>query len=260
MRQTGFLGTREAERRQTLERAHQVMIERLRMVIDRLALGLGEGAFLRAGAPKPRPPSSGMATHHRLRIISVVCVVIVAGLCGTAGAVWMNRDHTSPVAAPTDSRSGDGGLGTGLQPVASGVVTRSPAVERTQEKNGSSSPGATVASAGPSDPPLTAGYRIRALPVGLLGFDTDVTVRNAGGAAKNGWTVVLTMPDATTVQNQTGSLVKLVQKGNVVTVTPVSGMLPAGGSVAFTVRFPALLALGPSIKGCTIDGQACTAG
>jgi hypothetical protein len=93
----------------------------------------------------------------------------------------------------------------------------------------------------------------------LLGFDTDVTVTNPGGAAKAGWTVVLTMPDATAVENRSAQTVKIRQEGATVTVTPVTATLPAGASVSFTIRFPALLALDPSITGCTIDGNACTA-
>ena len=107
---------------------------------------------------------------------------------------------------------------------------------------------------------MVASYQTKALPGGLLGFDTEVTVRNPGSVAKNGWTVVLTMPDSTAVKNESAAVVKVRQQGEAVTVTPVTATLPAGGSVTFTIRFPALIALGPSIKGCTIDGQACSAG
>jgi len=116
-----------------------------------------------------------------------------------------------------------------------------------------------VISSAPAGKPLVASYQTKKLPAGLLGFDTEVTVRNPGGVAKNGWTVVLRMPDATAVENRSAGVVTVRQQGDVVTVTPVTA-LPAGGGVTFTVRFPALLALDQSIKSCTIDGQACTAG
>jgi len=257
MRQTGFLGTREAERRETLVRAHRVMMERLRATVGRLALGLGEGAFLRAEVPEPIQPRAW--GHHRIRFVAIAGVVVMAAVCGTAGMMWMNRD-TPPVSAPSDASHGPSDLGTGMQPTASGSPSQSPAaVVRTQERNEPSSAAAAPPAAAASGKPLVASYQIRALPVGLLGFDTDVTVRNPGTVAKNGWTVVLTMPDATAVESRSAPVVKVQQKGDVVTVTPVTAALPAGGSVTFTIRFPALLALGPSIKACTIDGQACVA-
>lgn len=255
MRQTGFLGTREAERRETLAQAHQAMIERLRTTVGRLALGLGEGAFLRAEVPRPAPTEGN--AHHRARFVAVICAVIVTGLCGTAGAVWMNRDTSVP--APIEGSSGQLGLGTGMQPVASGSPRQSPAVERIREKNEPTAAAVVPSVAAPSAKPLVASYRIRALPVGLLGSDIDVTVRNPGAVAKNGWTVVMAMADATAVQNQSAAEVKVRQEGNMVTVTPVTATLTAGGSVSFTIRYPALIALGPPVKSCTIDGQACAA-
>lgn len=258
MRQTGFLGTREAERRETLVRAHQAMIERLRATVGRLSLGLGEGAFLRAEVPEPVP--SRLKAHHRVRFVAVACVVIAAGLCGTAGAVWMARDPGRPVSAPVESSASEPGLGTAFQPMTSGPAGQSPAGGRTPEKNEPSVAVVAPPVVPPAAKPLVASYQTRAIPVvGLLGFDTDVTVRNPGATAKNGWTVVLKMPDATAVQNQSAAVVKVRQDGDVVTVTPVTAALPAGGSVAFTIRFPALIALAPSLKGCTIDGQACSA-
>lgn len=257
VRQAGFLGTHETERRETLALAHHAMMERLLVAVDRLALGFGEGEFLHAEAPKPSPPA--LETHHRVRLVAVVCVVVVAGLCGTAAAVWMQRGAPL-VSAPGNRDGGGSGLSSGVQqpPVAGSSPTRSPAVGGTKESN-APSPSPAAVPARPSGKPLVASYRIHSLPVGLLGFDTEVTVRNPGAEAKNGWTVVLTMPDATTVDNRSGQVVKLRQERDVVTVTPVTAALPAGASVTFTIRFPALLALGPLIKGCTIDGMACGA-
>jgi hypothetical protein len=256
MRQTGFLGTGEARRRETLVRAHRVMIERLRATVDRLALGLGEGSFLRAEVPQPAP--TGLKAHHRVRFVAVACVVIVAALCGTAGAVWMSRHTPPPVSAPPmESSLAEPTLGSAVQPATSGPAGPSPAVERTREKNEPNSAAAVSPAPAPAAKPLVASYRTRALPAGLLGFDTEITVRNPGTAAKNGWTVVLKMPDATPVKNQSAAVVKVGQNEDVVTVTPVTAALPGGGSVSFTIRFPALVALAPSIKGCTVDGQAC---
>lgn len=109
-----------------------------------------------------------------------------------------------------------------------------------------------------SGKPLVASYKTNAL-LGLGGFDTEITVRNPGGSARVGWTVELTMPDATAVENRSPDLVKVRQQAEVVTVTPVTAEVPAGETITFTIRFPALLAINQSVEACTIDGQACTA-
>ena len=64
------------------------------------------------------------------------------------------------------------------------------------------------------------------------------------------------MPEDRTVENRSSDLVKMEQQGTTVTLTPKSTSVRA---VTFTVRFPALLALGKSITACTIDGRACNA-
>ena len=256
VRQVGFLGTQEAGRRETLGRAHQVMIERLRAALDRLALGEGEGAFLAAELSRSQ---AGPGSRGRWRFVAIAGVVIVAVLCGTAGAVWLSRD-TPPGSVTAQPSPDEPSRGSGVQPVASGSPPQSPAVVGTKEGNSPSSSSAAPAPAAPSGRPLVASYQTKSLPVGLLGFDTEVTVRNPGTVAKNGWTVVLTMPDSTAVENRSASVVKVRQQGDAVTVTPVTANLSAGGSVTFTIRFPALIALGPSVKACSIDGQACAAG
>ncbi|HEX6682057.1 MAG TPA: SRPBCC domain-containing protein [Candidatus Limnocylindrales bacterium] len=259
IRQTGFLGSQEAHRREALARAHQRMVERLRAVLDRLALGVGESSFLVAEPPEPR-----LKDRHRARIIGIVGAVIVAALCGTAGAVWLNQGGERPPANAAGEEP-EPGLGIGTQPPPptpeiGASPSKKPApvgTQKNQEPNAPSSPPG-FSQAVPAEKPLTATYRTVALVlVGVTGFDTEVTVKNPGGTARNGWTVVLTMPDATAVENRSGDTVKLAQEGEIVTLRPVSPTLAGNGTVTFVVRFPALLALGKSVKACTIDGQAC---
>ena len=250
--QDGFLGKQEAERRESLRSAHQVMIERLRAAVDRLALGFGEAAFLEAETPVPSPRG-----HHRARVLSLAGAAIVAMLFATAGAVWLGRDTPPPPAPAPVGEGNDSGLGAGTPPGLSTSPSKSPAVVGTPSAKPSTQ-NTSAASVVPSGKPLIASYQTNAL-LGLGGFDTEVTVENTGGAAHTGWTVVLTMPDSTAVENRSPETVKMQQTGEIVTLTPVSAVLPAGEAVTFTIRFPALLALGQSIKACTVDGQPCTA-
>jgi hypothetical protein len=98
----------------------------------------------------------------------------------------------------------------------------------------------------------SATYKTLAL-LGLGGFDTEVTVSNPG---RTSWKVLLTMPEDKPVENRSSDLVTMEQQGTTVTLTPTS---TSAETVTFTVRFPALLALGKSITACTIDGRACRA-
>jgi hypothetical protein len=111
-------------------------------------------------------------------------------------------------------------------------------------------PGTPQAGSSGSQPGTSATYKTITL-LGLLGFDTEVTVSNP---SKTSWQIVLTMPADRQVENLTSNLVKMEQHGTTVTLTPTG---PPATSLTFTVRFPALLALGKSITACTIDGKAC---
>jgi hypothetical protein len=64
------------------------------------------------------------------------------------------------------------------------------------------------------------------------------------------------MPEDKPVENRSSDLVTMEQQGTTVTLTPTS---TSAETVTFTVRFPALLALGKAITACTIDGRACRA-
>jgi hypothetical protein len=122
----------------------------------------------------------------------------------------------------------------------------------------SASPESTVSPSGPA-PALTATYRTMSV-LWLGGFDTEVTVLNPGSTARPTWTVVLVMPDATTVTNKTPGEIDVSQQAEVVTIKPLAGRaLPAKGSVTFTIGRPGLIVAGTT-KSCSIDTKPCTAG
>lgn len=253
-RQSGFLGTELAARRETLHHAYEIMIERFAAVIDRLAAGVGEANFLLATDPPAAPPKGPL---NRTRLLSLLGALVLAVLCGSAGAVWLNREPTAPAGQGADRY----GMSSGSQPGATSKATSPgtlPAATRPGQATVAPTTGPPAPSPGaPAPGRLGASYRTIAL-LGLLGFDTEVTVTNpSGNAHTSGWTVVLTMPDATKVENRNPAVVTLKQEGATITLTPVKADLAAGAGVTFVVRFPALLALGQSAKSCTIDGRSC---
>jgi hypothetical protein len=195
-----------------------------------------------------------MSTDRRTRLISLAGAALLVVLATTAIAVWLNSGGTIP--KPTGEGYWDPfGIGSGTQPGSSASPSQSPSSTR----GGSPSLIPRQSPPAGSRSPLKADYKTVAL-LGLGGFDTEVTVRNPSGVAHTGWTVELTMPSDKAVENRSTAVVKMVQNGTKVVLTPVQPTLDGGKSVTFTVRFPALLALGKAITACTIDGQPCGAG
>ncbi len=85
-----------------------------------------------------------------------------------------------------------------------------------------------------------------------------VTVANPGAAAKDGWTLTVTLPRPTLlVSSVSGATAS--QDGSTWTFVPDSdtSSVPAGGSaeVSFGVSGATLIDAAP--KECTIDGNAC---
>ncbi len=171
---------------------------------------------------------------------------VLAVMCGSAFAVWLNGGQL-PLGLPPltgNQASDDYGVGAAAQPGPSASPSRTPGSSPTS--------GDVPVQVSASGVPAKASYKTVAL-LGLGGFDTEVTVSDSPHGA---WTVVLTMPDATAVENRSKDLVKVEQNGTVVTITPLKATTP----VKFTIRFPAVLALGKSAKDCKIDGTPCVAG
>lgn len=188
-------------------------------------------------------------TDKRTRLLSAAGAALLAIMCGSAFAVWATGGRL-PLDLPpltSETTSSDYGLG------AAGQAGVSPSASASPRPSNSTLAGTA------SGVPLNGSYRTVAL-LGLGGFDTEVTVRNPGDTAHEGWTVVLTMPDGTAVENRSTDLVKVEQKGAIVTITPVKPTVAPSGTLTFTVRFPAVLALGKAVKDCKIDGTPCSAG
>lgn len=99
-------------------------------------------------------------------------------------------------------------------------------------------------------------YRISSSWAG--GFNADVTVKNSGGAAINGWTLKWTFPNDQKVVSAWNATA--TQSGNAVTVTNLSynGSLPAGGSTSFGFQGSSGSA-NSAPTGFTLNGTACTA-
>jgi hypothetical protein len=194
-------------------------------------------------------------TDRRKRLLSVAGAAILVVLFTTAVAVYLNGGKLplTQVTEQSQDKEHDYPLGIAPQPGAS------PSASRSTPPPATSTPSPTPTVVTSPAPPLTARYRTLAL-LGLGGFDTELTVRNPGDLAHGSWTVVVTMPGENKVQNLKTDLVAITQTGKTVTITPVSPTLAPGAAITFTVRFPALLALGQSITDCKINGVACAAG
>lgn len=271
--QTGFFGVDGTRRRRELHRSYQFMFgEQLPLTLDRLATGEvdlgGVVADLHTAIPRRREPvavdeapAAAEGGSRRLRLLSLAGAVVLVVLISTAAAVVIGG---GPGRGP-DSEAAHG-LGSGVQAAATESTLTGSGTPVPGASGATATPGGTPSASGTPLPevtesamaatPLAATYRTVAL-LGLGGFDTEVTVRNPGPAAADRWTVVLTMPAVKTVENRSAGAVSMTQSGAEVTVTPLAS-LAADGSVTFTIRFPALLALGQSIKACTVDGVACT--
>ncbi|GIH07094.1 hypothetical protein Rhe02_51610 [Rhizocola hellebori] len=196
-----------------------------------------------------RWPRLNLPTDRRVRLISVIGSAVLVVLIATTAAVLLN---SGPAASPQDFTYDDRlGLQTAAQ---SGPPGSSPGTQPRPTTSPTTPAASPLAGAGPSAPAggTLASYKTIAL-LGLGGFDTEVTVTNPGEA---NWQLVLTMPADRVVENRSTDQVKMTQNGTTVTLTPVR---VADKTVVFTVRFPALLALGKSVTACTIDGRACSA-
>ncbi|MDI1460541.1 SRPBCC domain-containing protein [Catellatospora sp. KI3] len=286
--QTGFFGVDGTRRRRELRRTYQLLFgERLPAALDRLASGEvdlgGVVADLHTAIPRrrdpvapARPPVSpaGLpveppASNRRLRLLSLVGAAVLVVLASTAVAVLIgNSGGGGEPVAVGDERYG---LGVGVQPGSTPAATAGPTAAPapgSPAAGASASPSALPASgtpvpeatvtAGPNAQ-VTAAYKTVAL-LGLGGFDTEVTVHNPGTLAADGWTVVLTMPADRAVENRSTGKVQSTQSGTQVTIVPVAAVrsLAPGADLTFSIRFPALLAVGQAAKGCTINGFACT--
>jgi hypothetical protein len=198
-------------------------------------------------------------SDRRKRLLSVAGALVLVMLCGTASAVYFSNAWSMallPITEQAQETDDEYPLGIAPQPLPSASRSPSPTL--------SPPPATAVPTTSapvvplPSAAALTARYKTIAL-LGLGGFDTEVTLTNPGDVDHETWTVSLTMPGSNKVQNLSPGTAQLAQDGKKVTITSVKP-LARGASLAFTLRYPALLALGQSASNCEINGAACSAG
>jgi hypothetical protein len=112
----------------------------------------------------------------------------------------------------------------------------------------------------PKPAPLAATYSTVAQigPLGLIGYQGQVTIHNPSQVTISGWTVRFQLPVGELVTGASGAGYR--QDGTSVTFTPSgTGTVPAGGSVRFTFTVTGVngAVIGGPPTGCTIDGRPC---
>ncbi|MFF7790764.1 cellulase family glycosylhydrolase [Streptomyces sp. NPDC007991] len=143
---------------------------------------------------------------------------------------------------------------TGLSPATSYTV----AVYARDAAGNRSPRSATVTfttSSGGSSSSCAVGYRVTGSWSG--GFQGEITLRNTGTSAINGWTLRWTFPDSQRITNLWGGTA--TQSGSEVSVAaaPYTATIPAAGSV--TLGFTASrAAVNPSPTAFTLNGAACS--
>ncbi|MFG1891357.1 SRPBCC family protein [Micromonospora sp. NPDC049051] len=189
--------------------------------------------------------------------------LLVAGLAGAVlvagAAVWAvlpgePEQVAAPGAAPSPtataapSRTPQGTLSA--RPTRS--ATPSPSrPSRTPSASPSATPSRTPTSGTPSTPALTARYETVATR--FLGFTGEVVVANPGGAAVNGWKVVVTLAEGGSLTDVSGA--DWQQEGQVVTFTGAA--VPAGRSRTFTFAVRDVDPLTRAPEGCVLGDAPC---
>jgi hypothetical protein len=108
--------------------------------------------------------------------------------------------------------------------------------------------------------PLAAAYTTTPYVVGLLGYRTEVTVTNPGPAARDGWTLTVTLPRDTLWINQVEGATVTRQEA-VWTFVPDSATraIPAGQQVTISFEVHGATLLDAAPAACRIDDTPCAA-
>ncbi|MFE9206414.1 cellulose binding domain-containing protein [Micromonospora sp. NPDC007230] len=240
------------------EQHEQALAVRLPAILDWLAfqqvdLRRAEGG-LTAELPVVRLLGDGRARTRRLWAVVIGALTCLALLVGAG--VWAAR---RPTAQPPDATPQSAPLvlpsATSRAPQPTPTRTAAAASRHsatpTPTPTPTATPSRTPRATTPGAPALTANYET--VSDRLFGYRGAVTITNPGSAAKEGWTVLVTLGARAEIGNVNGADGK--QNGQVVTFTGPA--VPAGGSrtFRFDVRDPDASATAP--EGCTIDGAAC---
>lgn len=187
-----------------------------------------------------RPVLVGALVGVVLVAAGVVAWAVLPGESGGSAS-------SDPLALPTAATAtGEASRST---PSARPSRSTTPGADRSS-RTPTAKPTRTSASAPPSTPPLAARYE--SVSTRLLGYTAEVVLDNPGDAAATGWTLVLTLPEGSTVTG--AKKVEWRQDGQVVTFT--GQPVPAGGSqtVEFDVRDAGIR---KAPEECTVNGNPC---
>ncbi|MEV4283020.1 cellulose binding domain-containing protein [Actinoplanes xinjiangensis] len=107
--------------------------------------------------------------------------------------------------------------------------------------------------------PLAATYRTTPYVAGLLGYRTEVTVANPDTAARDGWTLTVTLPRSTLWINQVEGAT-VTRQDAVWTFVPDESTtaIPPGGQVGISFEVHGATLLDAAPADCRIDGAPCT--
>ncbi|WP_262286055.1 SRPBCC domain-containing protein [Micromonospora sp. MA102] len=251
-------GDWDADRR--AEQHQRAVTGRLPAILDWLAfqeidLRRAEGG-LTAELPMVGPGAADGRSGRRRLVLLAAGVLAMLGVAA-GGTVWATRPApTAPAAAPASTPpSSPPAPATSSAPPRATPSRPTPSASRRSVAPATSAPASPTRRPSLSPPPaarLAASYET--VSDRVFGYRSQVVLRNPGPAARQDWTVTVTLGDDATVSSVNGAEAK--QDGAVVTFTGAA--VPAGGSttIRFDVRDPDLSATGP--EGCTVDGAACS--
>ncbi|MET8549574.1 cellulose binding domain-containing protein [Micromonospora zamorensis] len=241
------------------QQLRQALTVRLPAILDWLAfqqvdLRRGDGGMT---AELPLVGASGGPARARRRrrqvAAALVGVVAVGGVAAWVALPAGSEQRAAPPSAASPSPSA-----TPVEVAATPRPTTSARPSRTAaspparpSRNPSAKPSPTLTSAPPPPPPLTASYDTDSSR--LFGYTGEVVLGNPAATAVEGWVVVVSLADGSTVDDADGADWR--QNGRSVTFTGAA--VPAGGSQTFRfdVRDNRPKAREPET--CTVDGNPC---
>jgi hypothetical protein len=223
-------------------------------------------AMLTIPSPEPRvrPARSGEGRSAAGRLLVVGGALAAAGVTALLVVLLVTRPYQRSVrpeeaaglpegqAAPTTPAASATTAATATAPAR--VPSRTPARQAGIAGSPSPAPGRSATPA-----PLTAGYTTTPYLVGLLGYRTEVTVTNPGEAAREGWTLTVTLPRSTLRINQvTGATV--TQQDAVWTFVPdeTTASIAPGAQVGISFEVHGATLIDAAPADCRIDGAPCT--
>ncbi|MFF0254149.1 cellulose binding domain-containing protein [Micromonospora zamorensis] len=262
MREVTTHGAWSAEQHEPREQQlRQALTVRLPAILDWLAfqqvdLRRGDGGMT---AELPLVGASGGPARARSRRLQVAAALVgVVAVGGVAAWVALPAGSEQRAAPPSAASPSPSPSATPVEVAATPRPTTSARPSRTAaspparpSRNPSAKPSPTLTSAPPPPPPLTASYDTDSSR--LFGYTGEVVLGNPAATAVEGWVVVVSLADGSTVDDADGADWR--QNGRSVTFTGAA--VPAGGSrtFRFDVRDNRPKAREPET--CTVDGNPC---